>query len=116
MNMIARCGLSVVGLALALVGGAAPILAEGTTAIEIVLTDKGFEPKEIKAGADTAIVLTVKNKTAAAAEFESKPLKIEKVVAANSQIIVRLKPQPKGRYLFVNEYKEDTVQGYLTVE
>ena len=103
-------------IAALVVGQAAPVFAEGTTAIEIALTDKGFEPKEIKVAPDTAIVLTIKNQTAAAAEFESKPLKVEKVVAANSQIIIRLKPQPKGRYLFVNEYKEDTVQGYLTVE
>lgn len=98
------------------VSGVAPAVAEDALAFDIVLKNDAFQPKELKVPAGKAITLTVKNETNAAAEFESKGLKIEKVVAANSQIIVRLRPLTTGKYLFVNEYKEDTTQGYLIVE
>lgn len=103
-------------LAAATVVGLAPASGEDALTYDIVLKNGAFEPKELKVPAGKPVVLTVKNETNAAAEFESKGLKIEKVVAANSQIIVRLRPLTKGKYLFVDEYKEDTTQGYLIVE
>ena len=94
----------------------APSFAEDAVAVEIVLKDSGFEPKEVKVPAGKPLAITVRNETKAAAEFESKGLKIEKVVAANSQGVFRVKPLTKGTYLFVNEYKEDTIQGNFIVE
>ena len=98
------------------VTGFVPAGAEDTLTLDVVLKNGAFEPKELKVPAGKAVTLTVKNETNAAAEFESKGLKIEKIVAANSQIIVRLRPLTKGKYLFVDEYHEDTTQGYLIVE
>lgn len=117
LNMVFRSSRLIV---LSMLAGSLAIpmqsLAEDAIQFEIILTDKGFEPNEVKAPANRPLVITVKNTTKAAAEFESKSLKIEKVVAANGQGIFRVKPLAAGKYLFVNEYKEDTVKGYLIVE
>ena len=100
--------------ALAALSLSAPLRAE--TPIEITLGDSGFEPAEIKVPAGQAFSLLVRNRSAAAAEIEAKDLKIEKVVAAGEDILINVRAQEAGTYLFVNEYKEDTVFGHITVE
>jgi plastocyanin len=98
-------------LALALT---APVRAE--TQLEITLGNDAFEPAELTVPAGQAFTLLVHNKSAAAAEIEAKDLKIEKVVAAGDDILIRVRAQDPGTYLFVNEYKEDVVFGHITVE
>ena len=92
----------------------APLRAE--TPIEITLGDSAFAPAELKVPAGLAFILLVHNKSAAAAEIEAKDLKIEKVVAAGQDILINVRAQDAGTYLFVNEYKEDSVFGHITVE
>lgn len=84
--------------------------------IEVVLNADAFEPVEIKVPAGAPFVLKFLNKSDAAAEIEAKDLKIEKVVEAGGEIIVNVKAMDAGKYLFVNEYKEDTVKGFIVVE
>ena len=84
--------------------------------IEVTLQNDAFSPAEVKVAAGTAVVLKFINKDAGAAEIEAKDLNIEKVVVGNSEIIVRVRPQKPGKYLFVNEYKEDVTKGYVVVE
>ena len=98
-----------------LVAGA-PGCAETATPIEITLQADVFAPAEVKAPAGKPFILKFTNKDTAAAEIEAKDLKIEKVVAGNSEIVVRVPAMKPGRYLFVNEYKEDTVKGLVVVE
>ena len=86
------------------------------TPFEITLTDTAFEPAELTVKAGEGFTLLVHNKSAALAEIEAKDLKIEKVVAAGEDILINVRAQDAGTYLFVNEYKEDTVFGHLTVE
>ena len=43
-------------------------------------------------------------------------MKIEKAVAGNSSIVVRVKAMTPGKYLFVDEYQEDVAKGYVIVE
>ena len=71
---------------------------------------------EVTAPAGKPFVLKVLNRSSAAAEFEAKDLKIEKVVAPNSEITVTVRAIEPGTYLFVNEYKEDTVKGHVVVK
>lgn len=99
-----------------LTAGALPARADDAHTVAITLKDGGFEPAEIKVPANKALVITIKNASSAAAEFESKPLKIEKVIAASGEGVVRVRPLKPGRYAFVNEYKEDTVKGTIVVE
>src|SRR5205809_41463 len=53
--------------------------------VEIAVKDKKFEPAEIKAPANARIVIHITNRDATAMEFESKSLKVEKVIAANGE-------------------------------
>ena len=71
------------GLGLAL-GGAA-LAQQYSTTVEIAVKDKKFEPAEVKAPANQRIVIHVTNRDAAAMEFESKALKVEKIIAANAE-------------------------------
>ncbi len=91
-------------------------LAEYAPTIEIALKDAAFTPAEIHVAADKAFVIKLKNENAAPAELEAKDLKIEKVVAGNSEIVVKVKGMPAGKYLFVDEYQEDVAKGYVIVE
>ena len=97
-------------------GGTSVLHAEDPLTVEVTLENDAFSPAEAKVPAGKPFVLKVTNKGTAAAEIEAKEAKIEKVAAGNSVIIVRVRPLQPGRYLFVNEYKEDSVKGYLVAE
>ncbi len=101
----------VLGLGLVL-GGAA--LAQYAT-VEIVVKDKKFEPAEIKAPANARIVIHITNRDATAMEFESKALKVEKVIAANGEGILRVGPFKPGRYEFFDDFNQAN-RGTLVVE
>ncbi len=90
-------------------------LAEETS-LAIELKDHQFAPAELHAPANKAITLTVKNHDATPEEFESKPLRIEKVIAARSEATIRIPALAPGKYNFVGEYHEKTAQGVLIVE
>jgi hypothetical protein len=90
-------------LAVILVAGAAE--AKDYT---LTLKGSGFEPATLEVNANEKIKLTVINKTDKAAEFESDDLDREKVVAANSSIVVDLEPLKPGKYEFDNDFHEET--------
>jgi plastocyanin len=94
--------------------GTMAIADDGTT-IEVSVKDHKFEPAEVKAAAGTAIVFKVKNLDAAPVEFESEPLQFEMVVKPNAEIVVKVKPQKAGRYVFFDDLHQDT-KGTLVVE
>jgi hypothetical protein len=48
--------------------------------------------------------------------FDSPALKVEKVIAGNSQGIVRVAPLNPGTYEFVGEYHEETAKGRVIAE
>jgi plastocyanin len=83
--------------------------------IEIALENNAFVPTEVTASANTPLVLKFVNKDSVPAEIESKDLNVEKVVAGKSEIIVRVKALKPGKYLFVNDYKAEVMQGHLVV-
>jgi hypothetical protein len=93
-------------------GGVA--LAQYAT-VEIAVKDKKFEPAELKAPANARIVIHITNRDATAMEFESKDLKVEKVVAANGEGIVRVGPLKPGKYEFFDDFNLSN-RGTLVVE
>ena len=95
---------------------AVPANAQSATEIQLSYKDKKFDPAEITAPANTAIVIKLKNLDAKAMEFESKPLKIEKVVAGSSDATINVRAQKPGRYEFVDEYNEKVAKGTLVVK
>ncbi len=90
--------------------------AQDAAIIEISIKNHKFEPAEIKIPANKPVVLKVKNLDATPEEFESKSLKIEKVIAGGSEATLNIRPLTAGRYKFVGEFNEKTAQGQIVVE
>jgi hypothetical protein len=71
----------------------AQTLSEAADAVTLrSIKDHRFQPTELKAPASTPITLVVRNLDPTPEEFESKTLRVEKVVAGNSEITIKLRP------------------------
>jgi hypothetical protein len=92
----------------------AKVAAQEAVAVQITIKNKQFQPREITAPANKPIRLTVKNLDGAAAEFESVTLRVEKVIAANSEGIINLRPLAPGRYNFFDDFNQQNT-GVLVV-
>jgi plastocyanin len=103
-------------VAAAFAASAGAAVAADETSLEISIKDHRFSPAELHAPADKPITIVVKNLDSTPEEFESKALKIEKVVAGSAEITVRVRPLKPGRYQFFGEYHEATAKGALVVE
>jgi plastocyanin len=97
---------------------AAPVAATAQDAatLEISIRNHRFEPAELKVPAGKPVTLKVKNLDGTPEEFESKTLRVEKVIAGNSEATIQLRAQKPGRYKFFGEFNEATAQGVLVVE
>ena len=93
----------------------APALARADD-LTLTLKDHKFTPAEIKVPANQRVQLTVINDDATPEEFDSKALKVEKVVPGKSKGIVRIGPLKPGRYPFIGEYHEATAKGVVVAE
>ena len=105
----------VAGFTLAAIS-AMPLHAEDAVIYETTLKGNAFSVTEIKVPAGKPFMIRMINANPAPAELEAKELKIEKVAAGNSTIVVRVKAMEPGKYLFVDEYQEDVAKGYVIVE
>jgi plastocyanin len=90
--------------------------AQDATTLQLSIKNNRFEPAEIKAPAGKALTLKVKNLDATPEEFESKTLRVEKIIAGNGEATIQLRALQPGRYKFFGEYHESTAQGVLVVE
>jgi plastocyanin len=113
MKSVIKSG-TMVAVAMAFVALAPMANAEDAT-LEISVKDHKFEPAELKAAAGSAIVFKVKNLDGGPVEFESEPLQFETVVKPNAEILVKVKPQKPGRYVFFDDLHQET-KGTLVVE
>lgn len=96
------------------VSGGALVAADAP--ISVTIKDHKFSPEEIRVPAGKAAVLKIINADSTPEEFESKPLKIEKVIAGGKDVTVHLPALKAGRYPFVGEYHEDTAKGVVIAE
>lgn len=102
----------VFGLALAtLVAPTAP-----AQELTLVIRNHKFEPTELRVPAGKRVSVFVSNEDATPEEFESKPLKVEKVIAGKSKALVRIGPLAPGRYEFIGEFHADTAKGVVIAE
>jgi len=106
------------GLILGLLAGLSAAHAQTPAPPEISLTieDHKFTPEELKVKAGQAFVLVITNKDATPEEFESKELRIEKVIPANKTLKLRMPALKPGTYKFFGEYHEATAQGRIVAE
>ncbi len=103
---------------LAVAAVSAALLATGVRADEAVvvkvsLKDHRFVPAEPAAPANKPITIELTNEDSTPAEFESKPLRVEKVVAGGGKITIQVRALPPGRYRFFDDYHEATTDGFL---
>jgi Cupredoxin-like domain len=91
-------------------------IAEDVATVEVTLKDHKFAPAEPSAPANKPIVIEVTNQDPTPAEFESKVLRVEKVVTGGGKIEVKVRPLKPGRYRFFDDYHEATTEGFLVVQ
>jgi plastocyanin len=106
------------GLAIAVASTAlaAPAAAQDAATVRLSLKDHKFQPAEARAPAGKPITIEIRNLDPTPAEFESKTLRVEKVVAGGGVITVQIRPLAAGRYRFFDDYHEDTTEGFLVVQ
>jgi hypothetical protein len=93
---------------------AAGASAQDTT-LQVTIKNGRFQPAELRAPVNKPVVIVVKNADKKAAEFESHALRVEKVIPANGQGSVRIRPQAPGRYDFFDDFNMSN-RGVLIVE
>jgi hypothetical protein len=112
---VARVTSALIVLAFVAAGADAASAQEAVN-LAISIRNHKFEPAELHAPANRPIVLRIKNLDSTPAEFESVRLRVEKVIAANGEGVVNLRPLAPGRYEFFDDFHKDTTRGALIVQ
>ncbi|WP_407177796.1 cupredoxin domain-containing protein [Bradyrhizobium sp. STM 3562] len=107
--------LSLAGACALALLSAAPTRAEQAVEVQLTYANGAFQPSEVRAPADRPVVFRLKNLDGKAMEFESKSLRVEKVVAAKSEGIINVRALKPGRYEFYDDFNEKA-RGALNVQ
>jgi plastocyanin domain-containing protein len=97
-------------------GLAAGGAARAQDALTTTIKNHRFEPAEIKVPANKRITLTVVNDDPTPEEFESKALKVEKIIPGKSKALIQFGPLKPGTYKFEGEFNSKTAQGVVIAE
>jgi hypothetical protein len=104
-------------LAIGLLAAIPPVaFAEDSASVRLSIKDHRFQPADARAPAGKPITIEIHNFDPTPAEFESRTLRVEKVVVGGGTITVQIRPLGAGRYRFFDDYHEDTTEGFLTVQ
>jgi plastocyanin len=106
----------VLGLAIAIGMGAPLAVADESAKVSVTLKDHKFSPAELTAPAGKPVVIELENQDKTPAEFESKALRVEKVVPGGGKITVQVRVLAPGRYRFFDDYHESTTEGFIVVK
>ena len=107
--------LTLAALCVAAMLQVSPLQAQQATEIQVTYSKGQFQPSQVSAPADKPIAIRVKNLDAKAMEFESKSLRVEKIVAANSEGVINVRALKPGRYEFYDDFNEKA-RGALIVQ
>ena len=110
--MSRRIMVVAVTLVLLAVAGAAHALEE----IPLIIENNRFAPDELKVKAGAPFVIVVTNKDKSPEEFESKELRIEKVVPPGKTLKINVRALKPGTYPFIGEYHQQTAKGRIVAE
>jgi hypothetical protein len=82
---------------------------------QLELNDGVLTPRRLEVPAGKAFRLEVRNVGRTPAEFESKALRQERVLAPGTRAVLAIRPLAAGTYLFVDEFRErlDTARGVV---
>jgi hypothetical protein len=89
--------------------------AQQAANLTVTYSNGKFQPSALHAPANTPLALTVKNLDAKSMEFESASLRVETVVDAKSEGVIKLRPLKPGKYDFYDDFG-GKADGSLTVE
>jgi plastocyanin len=106
----------VLGLAIAIGMGAPLAAADESAKVSLTLKDHKFLPAELTAPLGKPVVIELENQDKTPAEFESKALRVEKVVPGGGKITVQVRALAPGRYRFFDDYHESTTEGFIVVK
>ncbi|WP_448208112.1 cupredoxin domain-containing protein [Azospirillum sp. sgz302134] len=84
--------------------------------VTIIIKDHVFQPSEVTVPANQKVTLVVDNQDPSSEEFESKSMKIEKIIGPNKQARITVGPLKPGQYDFFGEFHEKTAKGVLTAK
>jgi hypothetical protein len=107
LTLAALCAIAVLPIS--------PSRAQQAAELQLTYSKGQFQPSELRAPADKPITVRLKNLDAKAMEFESKSLRVEKVVAANSEGVINVRALKPGRYEFYDDFNEKA-RGALVVQ
>jgi len=113
--MMVRSLFAAVALGGALLA-AAPAVAEDGPTITLTVKDHKFDQTQPKAVANKPFTIVVKNQDQTAMEFESKSLRVEKVIAGGAEASFKIRALAPGKYKFEDEFHDKTAKGELIVE
>jgi plastocyanin len=103
-------------VALLALSGIAPALAADPPEVALTIEGNRFNPEELRVKAGAPFVLVIANKDAGAEEFESKDLRLEKIIPGGKTVRMRIPALKPGTYKFFGEYHEKTAQGRIVAE
>lgn len=115
MTASVRAGIGALVLGAALMA-AFPSGAQEVPEVALQIEQNRFQPEEIRVKAGKPFVLVITNKDKGPEEFESKDLRIEKVVPAGKTVRLRMPALKAGSYAFVGEHHEKTAKGRIIAE
>jgi hypothetical protein len=84
--------------------------------LSLVLENHRFNPDRLVVPAGKKVKVMIDNRDAAAEEFDSGDLRVEKVIPGRSKGVVWLGPLKAGEYKFMGEYNEKTAQGVVVAK
>lgn len=93
-----------------------PVAAEELAVFKIEAKNGKFAPETIEVPAGKRFKLEVTNAGPGAIEFESRPLKQEKVIAAGATATLTINALKPGSYKFFDEYHEATAKGTIVAK
>ena len=82
----------------------------------LVLKDHQFSPATITVPANTRVQIRVDNEDKTPDEFDSGDLRVEKLMAPNSSVVINIGPLKPGRYAFEGEFHAKTAKGVVIAE
>jgi uncharacterized protein (DUF2141 family) len=100
--------LVVVGFLTAAASVGAAWAADASAEIPLTVEKRQFRPAEVKVRAGAPFFLVITNNDSAPIEFESKELRVEKVVPAGATVKVRMRALRPGTYPFIDDFHHET--------
>ena len=106
-------GLLVAGLLATGLLATGPATATDDKPVELTISNHKFHPARLEVPAGRLFTLRIRNTDATPEHFDSRDLRIEKVIRGNSVGVMTIRPLEPGEYRFVGERHETTATGVM---